>query len=401
MLAAALAVGAPALAGCARRAGAARSPAAAASIAPRAHWGTIARTVRITGRIVPARSAVLLVPQLNQRFARLTLSYLAPAGIHVQRGQVVAAFDRTQLQDAAADAAAEYRGLTSQVRETVAKNAAQAAQRAVALRQALSAQGHARLELEKRPVLTALQIATDQVQLADATAHVRALRAADAWLAKEAAAKLHAARLQRDQQRILWRRAEADSRELVLRAPMAGMLASALPPYYGKPAPGTPLYSGVPLLRVFDPRHMLVRARLSEMDLAWVPPHARVRVRVDAYPGLVLPAHLLRINPIAVSPMFTSIHNFTATFVLDRNDPRALPDLNASLAIASRPRAGWLLPRRDVHYFHGQAFVWASAPRGRRRRPVQVVTFAGPWIQVRAPWLGPAPRRRPADGARP
>ena len=344
---------------------------------------------------------MLLVPQLNQRFARLTLSYLAPSGVRVKRGQVVAAFDRTRLQDAAADAQAEYRRLTSQVRETAAKNAAQAAQRAVALRQALSAQGHARLELEKRPVLTALQIATDQVQLADAAAHVRALRAADVWLAKEAAAKLQAARLQRDQQKVLWRRAEADSQKMVLRAPLAGMLASALPAYYGKPAPGTPLYSGVSLLRVFDPRRMLVRAQLSEMDLAWVPPHARAQVRVDAYPGLALPAHLLRINPIAVSPMFTSVHNFTATFVLDRNDPRALPDLNASLAIASRPRAGWLLPRREVHYFHGQAFVWAGAPRGRRRRPVQVVTFAGPWIEVQALWLGSAPRRRRATEARP
>ncbi|MGH9527986.1 MAG: efflux RND transporter periplasmic adaptor subunit, partial [Terriglobales bacterium] len=360
----------------------------------------ITHRVRATGLIVPAHAVTLQVPQLQQQFAQLTLEFIAPSGIHVRQGQRVAAFDRTQLADAAADAEAQYRALGSQVREMEAKNAAEAAQRAVTLRKALADEGHARLELEKRPVLTGLEIAKDQVQLADARAHVRSLRQAGQWLTREAAAKLRALRLQRDEQKALWQRAGRDSRRMVLRAPMSGMLALALPPFMGQAVPGAKLYSGMPLLRIFDPSRMQVRAQISELDLTWMSPGAPAQVRIDAYPGLLLPAHLLRLNPIAVSSLGTPIHNFTATFSLDRGDPRALPDLNASVEITSAPRAGWLVPRSAVHYQNGQAFVWGRGARARRRRPVQVVAFGRRWIEIRAPWLGPGPNQRARAPAR-
>lgn len=400
--AAAMALGALALAACAQRtavASGADGGAAGGAGFARAHWGTIARQVRITGTIVPAHSAVLVVPQLHesQQFGQLTLSYLAPSGVRVQKGQEVAAFDRTQLEDAAADARAQCRSLEAQVREQKAKNAAAAAQRAVAMRKAMAAEGHARLELEKKPVLTGLEIAADQVKMADAAAHVQSLRQAGAWLAKEAAAKLQALRLERDEQQQVWRRTEQDSQKMILRAPLAGMVASAVPAFYGRVAPGTRLYSGIPLVRIFDPSQMLVAAKISEVDLAWVPPHAQAWVLVDAYPELRLPAHLVRLNPIAVSPLGTPLHQFRATFAMDRNDPRALPDLNASVIVSSGPRTGWLVPRDEVHYQNGAAFVWEPGPgSGRRRRAIRVAAFAGPWIEIQAPWLAARGRRRRA-----
>ncbi|HET9785385.1 MAG TPA: hypothetical protein VFP94_10580, partial [Terriglobales bacterium] len=46
----------------------AAAPAAdAAAFAP-PHWGTVQHNVRVAGQIVPERSTVLLVPQLNQQF---------------------------------------------------------------------------------------------------------------------------------------------------------------------------------------------------------------------------------------------------------------------------------------------------------------------------------------------
>ncbi|MGH9484835.1 MAG: efflux RND transporter periplasmic adaptor subunit [Terriglobales bacterium] len=374
-------------------AGCSRAPAAASATAPPLapmHWGSLRRSVRVTGTIVPAHATTLLVPQLNQsqQYSQLTLSYLAPGGTRVTRGQVVASFDRTQLLDSAAEAQAQYRSLASQVEQQQAKNAADAAQRAVALTSALADERHSRLELKKGPVLTGLQTDSAKVDLADAIAHVHSLRASNAWLTKQAAATLRALDLQRDEQKQVWQRAQADSQRMVLRAPMAGMMALALPPFYGKPVPGMKLYNGVPLVRIFDPGRMLVQARISEVDLAWVPPHAAAQVRIDAYPGLVLPAHLLRLNPVAVTLLATPVHIFDATFALDGHDPRALPDLNASLQIVSRSRSGWLVPRSAVYYQRGRAYVWRRGANGRRqRRFVQVEVFAGPWIEVAAPWL--------------
>jgi len=378
-------------------AAAAPSAGQAATVA-RPHWGTLQHNVRAAGQIVPERSTVLLVPQLNQQFEQLTLAQIAPSGIQVKEGQEVAAFDRTQLQDAAADAHAQFLGFTSQVEQQQAQNAADAAKQAVELRKALADQGRARLELEKSPILSRIQIATDQVNLADASAHVESLRAADDWLGKQAAAKLHALELQRDEQQVLWQRAEADSQRMVLRAPLAGTMSLALPPYYGAAVPGIQLYSGVPLVRIFDPRQMQVQVRLSEVDLAWVPPHARAQVRIDAYPGLVLPAHLLRLNPIAISPLATPIHEFVAVFALDGSDPRVLPDLNASVEIASGQRSGWLVPRAAISYQDGQALLTAPGSGVvTQLRPVRVEAFSDQWIEVSASWLGSGP----AGGGKP
>lgn len=378
--------------------GCARTPVSRADPPPSAaqlHWGSLQRTVRVTGTIVPAQSATLQVPELNQQENQLTLAYVAPSGTRVKKGQLVASFDRTQLLDNAADAQAEYNSLASQVRQEKAKDASDQAQQAVDLSKALADQGQARLELEKRPILTANQLATDETNLDDATAHVNSLRAADAWLAKEAAAKLRALELQEQEQQMVAQQAENDANRMLLRAPMDGMLALALPGYFGKPVPGMQLYPGVPLVRIFDPSSMLVEAQVSEVDLAWVPPHAQAQVRIDAYPGLELPAHLLRLNPVAISLLGTSIHIFNATFALDRSDPRALPDLNASLQISSGRRSGWLVPRAEVEYQNGASFVWRTARNGRRElSPVQVLVFSGPWIEIAAPWLGPAPVNR-------
>lgn len=376
--------------------GCGHAPAATAAVAPdvaQMHWGKLQRTVRVTGTIVPEHSATLLVPQLNQNFSQLTLSYIAPSGTRVTKGQVVAAFDRTQLLDSAAEAQTQYRSLSSQVEQQQAQNAAEAAQRSVDLTKALADQHQAQLELSKGAVLTGLQVATEKVDLADATAHVKSLREAGAWLTKQADAKLHALELQRDEQKQVWQRAEADSNRMLLRAPMDGMLALALPPFYGKPVPGMQLYNGVPLVRIFDPSQMLVEAQVSDVDLAWVPAHAKAEVRIDAYPGLVLPAHLLRLNPVAVGLLGTPIHMFNATFALDGSDPRALPDLNASLQVESTPHAGWLVPRGDVQYENGRASVWSEVKGRREQRAVQVLVFAGPWIEIGAPWLGPAPAK--------
>ncbi len=376
-------------------AGCSRAP-AAASVAPPPlvpmHWGSLRRSVRVTGTIVPAHSATLLVPQLNQsqQYSQLTLAYLAPSGMRVKKGQMVASFDRTQLLDSAVEAQAQFRSLSSQVKQQQAKNAADAAERAVALTSALADERHARLEMQKGPVLTAMQLDSAQVNLADAIAHVHSLRASNLWLTKQAAATLRALELKRDEQKQVWQRAQADSQRMVLRAPMAGMMALALPAFYGKPVPGMKLYNGVPLVQIFDPGRMLVQARISEVDLAWVPPHAAAQVRIDAYPGLVLPAHLLRLNPVAVTLLATPVHIFDATFELDRGDPRALPDLNASLQIASRSRAGWLVPRSGVRYRNGRAYIWRHGADGRSQRGfVQVEVFAGPWIEIAAPWLPP------------
>ncbi|MGH9475673.1 MAG: efflux RND transporter periplasmic adaptor subunit [Terriglobales bacterium] len=376
--------------------------ASAARQAAQAHWGSLQHVATVTGQIEPAASAELLTPQLQgQDYAQLTVTYLIPSGTPVVAGQVVASFDRTALEQAAADAEQQYRSLTAQVEQQQAQNEADAAKRNVALQEALAARGQAALELEKRTILPALKQQTDALDLADARDQVASLQQAEVWDRRQAADQVRVLQLQRDEQKALWQQAEAQASQLVLRAPIAGMAAQDTPPWVGQVRPGTRLYSGTPVLRIFDPHKMVVEAQISEADRPWVPAHAAAQVRVDAYPGLTLPAQLESVSPIGEAALGTPIRSFAAVFTLEHSDARVLPDLNASVVIASQSQPGWLVPRAEVNYENGAAYIWARRRRDGKsvRQPVRVGGFGNGMVLIQCPPTGWGPCAQPVHAA--
>jgi hypothetical protein len=96
---------------------------------------------------------------------------------------------------------------------------------------------------------------------------------------------------------------------------------------------GDQVYTGQALMRLFDPTEMEVRASVGEPDGAALRSGARAAVRLDAYPDLVLPARLLAASPVAVSDLGSPIKRFTARFLIEKVDPRLLPDLSAAVLI--------------------------------------------------------------------
>ncbi len=95
---------------------------------------------------------------------------------------------------------------------------------------------------------------------------------------------------------------------------------------------GEQVRPGVPFLQVVDPSRMEVRVELNHVDLLEAHPGRQARMRLDAYPGMMLPAVLDELSPLGHTGQFTEmVRSFAARFLVQGNDPRLLPDLSAAM----------------------------------------------------------------------
>ncbi len=378
------------------------SPLVAKAASPHAVYprrGQVSRTIRATGVIVPVQEAPILAPSLSQFSPQLTITQLAPNGARVKKGDLLVAFDLTDLEVRARSAYAQYIDLAAQVRKQRAQNAADAAARAQQLAQAEADAAKAALELRKAPILSQIQVDENRVELADARAHVASLERSNPLESAKAAANLRVLELQRDNQKLDWQRAESDSRKLVVRSPMDGMLAYTAPPWIGTLAPGTQVWHGIKLLEVFSPSGMRVRVQLSEADFSALAPGTPGVVQLDAYAGVHFAARLLSLSPVATGSADNPIRNFGANFELLEKDPRLLPDLTCEVTIHIPPRSGWLAPRDLVAYApDGASYVWVRQNGQAQRRPVVVAGFDSHGVLLRGV-DGSTPLLPPPGGA--
>jgi hypothetical protein len=93
------------------------------------------------------------------------------------------------------------------------------------------------------------------------------------------------------------------------------------------------MFTGQPLLRIFDPSQMVVDAVVGEPDGAALAPGAKAKVRLDAYPDLVFDSEFFSASPVASSALGVPIKTFSARFRLLQRDPHLLPDLSAAIIL--------------------------------------------------------------------
>ena len=326
-----------ALAGCARtmpqKVEAAASPAPAPAAPARFH------EVRATGTVQAVREFSVLTPSITMaagQNVRLTLTHLAPNGSKVKVGDVLAEFDRTQQEDNARDARAKYEDLVHQVEQRRAQNRADAEKRAAELNQAEADLGKAQLQLRRGETLAEIERLKAEVKVADATEHVASLKKSDRSHDLSDAAALRILELKRDRQKVGWDRAMNNSNKLVIKAPLAGMVALEnvwRNGSMGPPQEGDQMWPGQPMLRIFDPSEMEVRLQVGEPDGAVLVPGAKAYVRLDAYPDLIFKASFHSASPVAASALGSPIKTFAARFRLEGIDPHLLPDLSAAVII--------------------------------------------------------------------
>jgi HlyD family secretion protein len=311
-----------------------------AAAAPTPTASRITREVRVTGVIQAARSVRIVVPQIQGQTSSMTLTQLIENGSRVKEGDLIAAFDATPQMDAARDAQAKFEDLGHQVDQKLAENRANSENRTADVRQAEAVLAKAELELQKGATLSEIDQLKNKAGAAGARSHLDSLKKSIAFRDKSEAAALRVLELQRDRQRIAMQRAQANIKLLELNAPLAGMVALEFTyrgGAYGRPQIGDQLYRTYPVARIFDPSDMQVRCSIGEPDISALLAGGSASVRLDAYDGLVLPAHFVYASPVASTGLGTTVKTFVAVFHIDKPDPHLLPDLSAAVVLALPP----------------------------------------------------------------
>lgn len=248
----------------------------------------------------------------------------------------MAEFDRTQQTDAARDAQAKYEDLAQQVKQKEAENRSKAEKRTSELKQAEADLAKARIELRKGPILSDIDKVKNEAKAQSAAARVESLQKISKDRAIAEAAALRILELQMDRQKVALERANRNAEKLRIQAPLAGMVALEniwKQGSMGHAQEGDQLFTGQPLLKIFDPAEMEIRALVGEPDGAVLQPGTTAMVYLDAYPGAVFQARFHSASPVATSAIGSPIKNFTARFRLEQTDPRLLPDLSAAIIL--------------------------------------------------------------------
>ena len=354
------------------RAQAPAKPSGASAYIATAKMGRLERKLRVTGTTEALHSLTIRVPHFRGPGGALTLTYLINSGATVKKGQLLAQFDSTAQLQLERNAAAQYDNLQHQVQDKVAQNASATATLDSNMQAAHAALGTAQLELRKAPVLSHIQAEIDQVSVNDAKAQIASLKISNHDQEVANAAALKILQLQADQQKEEWQRNRDAVNMMTIRAPLSGMVA-LLPSWNnGTFAPaqmGDTLHGRHPLLEIFSPTEMEVKAQVSEADDAVLTPHMAANVYLDAYPHAKFTAHLMTVDPVATAAMRSPVRSFTARFKMDTADPRIMPDLSAAVdIIVQTGRLRLLVPRGAVHFRQGAAYVVQVLPNGRHRQ---------------------------------
>jgi membrane fusion protein (multidrug efflux system) len=323
-----------------------RSPAPVVRVVHAADAGprpTARHEVHLTGTIQAVHFFTVATPQIGGQDGRVTLTRIISSGMRVKTGDVLAEFDRTKEQDNARDAKAKFDDLSHQVEQRQAQNRADAAKRASDLQAAEADLAKAELELRKGPLLSEIDRLKNEVKAEAAREHVASLKKSSAFHDQADAAAVRILELQRDRQKVSLDRALSNADKLQIHAPLDGMVALEnvwRNNSMGKPQEGDQLWPGQPLIRLFDPSEMEVRAQVGEPDDLALIPGCRATVRLDAYPDLVFEAHMVSASPVASSALGSPIKTFSARFRLDKSDPHLLPDLSAAVVLEPVAKGG-------------------------------------------------------------
>src|SRR5262249_22468727 len=143
--------------------------------------------------------------------------------------------------------------------------------------------------------------------------------------------------LSRDESKIELQKSINNAERMVMKAPMDGvvvMQSIRRGMEFGQAQQGDQIYPGQPFMQIVDPSSMVVNSSVNQVDSELLRIGMKAIVRVDAFPGLELPAHVYAIGAVPVAgrrPNF--MREIPVRLKLEKTDPRIAPDLSASAEI--------------------------------------------------------------------
>jgi HlyD family secretion protein len=335
------------------------------------------QTLRLNGSTQASRSFVVLAPRLEgAQVGSMVITRLAPAGTHVQKGDVLVEFDPQAQTKDYLDKKSTYENLVGQVAQKQAEDNIARAKDDTSMKQAEDELKRAQLELQRNEIVSRIDAEKNQEALDEAQATLKQLTETYQLKRAAAAATIRIQEIQRDRALEAMHYAQGNAAKMVVHSPMPGVVVYNtiwLGGRMGTVQQGDQVRPGVPFLQVVDPSQMEVRVELNQVDLLKVRLGQQAQMHLDAYPGMTLPATLEELSPLGHPGQFSEVvRSFTARFSVQGTDARLLPDLSAALDLELGSQKNVLVvPWQSIGIEADHSFVWLKTRMGFEKHSVQ------------------------------
>jgi multidrug efflux pump subunit AcrA (membrane-fusion protein) len=339
------------------------------------------RRVRLTGLTEATQSYVVTTPLLaGETRGSLVITKLAAAGTAVKKGDLLVQFDSQEQDKTALDKKAEYEDLVQQIRQKRAEQDAARVKDDSELVQARNAVKKFELEILKNEMLSRVLAEKNDQDLAEARSKLTTLTESFELKRAAAHAELRILEIRRDRAMAAMEHALENSRGMMVRSPLDGLVVPKLTWRGNGPADiqeGDEMRPGAPVLQVVNQASMQVRARVNQADVPLVRAGMPVTVRLDAYPDLEMPGTIAQVAPIGVPGSFSPrVRAFAAVVTIAGSNARLLPDLTAAIDVElERTKGALVVP-------------WSAVSREGDKASVRV--REGDGVATRAVTLGPS-----------
>ena len=299
--------------------------------------------LRLKGTTEAVEARAILAPLLaGQQIGTLTIIHLAPAGAKVKRGDLLVEFDRQAQMRDIIDKQAAYQKLVDQVAEEQAKESAARAKDETELKTAEDNLRKTELEIQKAEIVSRIDAEKNQENLEEAKATFEQLRETFDLKRKAAQAAIRILEIQRDRTMQTMEHAKTNSDKMQIRSPLDGVVVLNTiwkQGTMGEVQEGDQVRPGVPFLQVVNPATMQVRVHANQQDFPSLQIGQTAKVRLDAYPEMVLQGKVDQISPIGEAGDFSNkLRTFVVIVAIEGNDPRLMPDLSAAVDVDTAKR---------------------------------------------------------------
>ncbi len=277
--------------------------------------------VKARGELEADQASPIAVPRVPT--GALKVKELAPEGSLVEKGDVILGFDDSQLNIQMANHTATFRASGRQIDGTRIDRDIEAGatmtERSIA---EMERDWAAEFQLEDNDIYSQLEIL--EAALGKSTAEERIIFADVKLLLKGEYYDIDEKILdvEQGQARGKMQRVETSLAQLVLTAPISGMVIYRKNWRGGSTTVGDTLWPGNVVLSIVDPTRTSLKVNVFEKDAAGGEEGARVEVRIDAFMDRVFPGRIRSVSKLS-RPIEegSPVKYFDAVVALDEGDP--------------------------------------------------------------------------------
>ena len=351
--------------------------------------GELRKMLRVGGTISAKSSAAVVAPRLRGRDGpgggrgrgSMVLLSMAAPGELVQKGEVVAEFDR-QSQLLRID---DQHALVIQAQAGIDKLRAELAilleTARQQLRMAKAEWGKAQLDLRTSEVRSEIEAEILALAVEETEAGYKQLQEEVKLLKSSQQAELRALEISKQQQVIKETRVRIDSEKMVLRAAISGMVVRQTVyrggGQFSQVQDGDEVRSGTFFLQIVDPSEMVLHGDLNQVDSQAVRVGQRAEIRLDAYPDKVWPGRVTAVGAIAGGGgggmrgprgggRANFVRNVPVALAIEAEAKEIIPDLSGSADILLEAYKDVVLAPKDAIQSEGEEqFIYVRAKGSR------------------------------------